>query len=127
MRKIILKDGTIKKVHDLKRTKLKRSVNPIKKVSKKQGKKNRELMKIKKTLDVMCYFPCCYEDATDLMHILPKSIYPEYSKKPENLIKGCRFHHDLFDNNIQFRKEQLNLYNQIKPFAPLEADRYFNF
>ena len=63
----------------------------MKQVSKKQAKKNTELARIKKDLSKRCYF--CGMSGNDLMHILPKSIFPEYYCEEWNLIIGCRFHH----------------------------------
>lgn len=97
----------------------------MKQVSTKQASKNRELAKIKSGLPKRCFY--CGGYGNELMHILPKSIFPEYYTKPENLTIGCNMHHDLFDNNISFRQKQTKLFNQIVAFDRRAAIRYFKF
>lgn len=127
MRKITLKDGTVKKVYDLKRTPLKRSEKPIKKVSEKQAKNNSELSKVKKTMPQKCFYSGCSCKDLQLMHILNKGSYPEFKMIKENFTLGCQEHHNLFDDDVQFRQTQMHLYYQIKPFAKRKADNYFQF
>lgn len=83
----------------------------LKKVSKKQVKKNAELQKIKSGMEKKCYF--CHGYGNELMHILNKSTFPQYYTKKWNLIIGCNFHHTLFDYNVEFRKKYNSLYRQV--------------
>ena len=64
----------------------------MKQISTKQAQKNYTLAKIKKGLIEKngCTCVICQRRGEDLMHLLPKSICPEYYLKPENLVIGCR-------------------------------------
>jgi|ERR1035437_3155194 5-methylcytosine-specific restriction endonuclease McrA len=95
----------------------------MKQVSNKQAAKNRTLAGIKKKLPKQC--TVCGRVADDLMHILPKSIWPEHYLNPENLVIGCREHHNEFDNSMNFRKLQTHLYKKVYAFDKLAANRYF--
>jgi len=99
----------------------------MKQVSTKQAAKNRTLAKIKSELieanGNVCAITGNYGD--DLMHILPKSIWPEYYLEPKNLVIGSRDAHNEFDNSINFRRLQKDLYEQVKEFDELAANRYF--
>jgi len=99
----------------------------MKKISKKQASRNAEIARIKKSLPDKCVIPYCYEYGCDLAHILPKGQYPEYYTKPENLVRMCRKHHNLFDNDIQFRQRQKHLFLQVADFDLRNAVRYFRF
>ncbi len=96
----------------------------MKKISKKQSKKNLEINKIKSTLLKKCFI-CGKETNTDAAHILPKSIFPEYYINPLNIIMLCRTCHNLFDNDVEFRKKQTKLYEQAIKIDQLAAMRYF--
>lgn len=96
----------------------------MKKVSKKQSKKNIEITKIKSSLQKKCFI-CGIESNTDAAHILPKSIFPEYYIHPLNIIMLCRECHNLFDNDLEFRKKQTKLYDQALKINLLAANRYF--
>jgi len=98
------------------------------KKSNKQKQKDSTLSKIKKGLIEKNGKVCCICQRTcepDLMHILPKSIYPEYYLREENLVLGCRFCHEDFDNFQNFRKLQIDLYEQVAAFDVRSAARYF--
>ena len=99
----------------------------MKQISKKQAQRNQMLAKIKKELfdknGGVCML-CKSQKGTDLMHILQKSLYPEYYTSPWNLIIGCRSCHDLFDNSSAFRRKT-GLYKQIKIHDEHGAWRYF--
>lgn len=99
----------------------------IRKVSKKQAKKNAELIKIKREMDRECYF--CGGYGGDLAHVLPRSLFPQYYTEKWNLIIACRTHHNLFDNDIEFRKKFNYLYLQVvKKVNPEDkgmVDKYF--
>jgi len=92
-------------------------------ISLKQQQKNKELQKIKASLPKLCKI-CGYQ-ANDLAHILPKSLYPEYYTNELNLIILCRNCHNLFDNNIGFRKKQIELYNIAYQIDIKAAIKYF--
>ena len=100
----------------------------MRQISKKQQSKNLTLSKIKKSLidESGCTCRICGNYGNDLMHLMPKSIFPEYYTEPRNLIIGCRSCHDLYDNNILFRRQRGDLFMQCLEFA-LECDvhRYF--
>lgn len=49
-----------------------------------------------------------------------------YYEDVRNHTRGCKEHHDLFDDNKEFRKTQTKLFNQVYEFAPMEATKYFN-
>lgn len=83
----------------------------IRKVSKSQARKNAELAKIKKKMKKVCFF--CGGRGYDLCHVLPRSLMPQYYTEEWNLIIACRTHHEMFDNNIKFRKMFNSLYNQV--------------
>lgn len=97
----------------------------MKKVSSKQAIRNRELAKIKKELPAKCAVPFCYEHGCDLAHLLPRSQYPEYCTKKENLVRICRTHHNLYDNDIEFRQKQKQFFSQIAEFDLRAAMKYF--
>lgn len=99
----------------------------MKQVSTKQAHRNRELSRIKKELykehGEMCMI-CNKERSTDLMHILPKSLWPEYYTEKWNLVLGCRNCHDLFDSSAAYRRKT-KLYAQVSQHEPKGAYRYF--
>lgn len=97
------------------------------KISKKQSRRNAEIARIKKSLPDKCVIPYCYCKGVDLCHILPKGQYPEYYTKPENLVRMCRKHHILFDNDIDFRQRQKHLFLQVSEFDLKNAMKYFRF
>lgn len=83
----------------------------IRKVSKSQARKNAKLAGIKKKMDKRCFF--CGMHGYDLCHILSRSLFPQYYTEEWNLIIACRIHHEMYDNNIKFRKMFNSLYNQV--------------
>jgi 5-methylcytosine-specific restriction endonuclease McrA len=98
------------------------------KKSTKQKKKDYTLALIKKELIDNHGNRCCIcqkSCSPDLMHVLPKSIYPEHYLNPSNLVLGCRTCHQSFDDNQAFRKLQFELYEQVAEFDILGANRYF--
>lgn len=99
----------------------------MRKVSKKQSAKNQELAKIKKALceryEDICMI-CRNEKGTDLMHILPKSLWPEYYTSVWNFIIGCRSCHDMFDSSAAYRRKT-GLYEHIKKYDSQAAWKYF--
>ncbi len=97
----------------------------IPKVSRKQGLKNRELAKIKNNLAPICVI--CGRPGNDLAHLLNKNVYPQHYLNPYNLAIMCREHHNLYDNDIEFRQKQKRLYEQICSFDRQSADKYFKF
>lgn len=97
----------------------------IPRVSKKQWLKNSELARIKKTLVPVCCI--CGQRGSDLMHLLPRSTYPEHYLNPLNLAIGCRCCHNKYDVDIEFRQKQTKLYEQICSFDRKSADKYFQY
>lgn len=95
----------------------------MRQVSHRQAQKNRELAKIKKELSPFCCI--CGRPGSDLMHLIPKSVYPEYYTEPLNLAIGCRECHKKYDNDLSFRRKQKHLYNRIKSFDENAANKYF--
>lgn len=97
----------------------------IRKVSKKQGRKNRELAEYKKTLSPICCI--CGAWGWQLMHLLPKSVYPQHYTEKKNLDIGCHECHELYDNDLDFRREQQHLYERICSFDERSANQYFQY
>lgn len=100
----------------------------MKKVSDKQSSKDREVSRIKRQLikehgEVCCICHCHLP--VYAMHLLPKSVWPEYYTEPRNIQLGCPWCHDKYDNDIFFRQKQTNLFNQIASFDEQAARRYF--
>lgn len=99
----------------------------LKQVSKKQAKRNRILSDIKKLLPKQCYF--CGMHGNDLMHLLPKSIFPEYYCEEWNLIIGCREHHDIYDGDRDYRSKKNELFliaiNNVKECDRGRVLKYF--
>lgn len=91
--------------------------------SKKQSAKNRELSKIKAKMENKCVI--CGNIGSDLAHLLPKSTYPEHYTEPKNLVIMCRDCHNLYDNDLNFRRKQVSLYNQICEFDLVGGAKYF--
>lgn len=103
------------------------SVMIMNKISNSQKEKNNELQKIKKALidryGKRCMI-CRINDATDLMHLLPKSIFPEHYTSPWNFVTGCRSCHDLYDSSAAFRRKT-GFYEHVKAHDSKGAYRYF--
>lgn len=97
-------------------------------ISESQKKKNAAIAKIKAKLIEESGNVCriCGKYGNDTMHLLPKSIYPEYYLEPRNLIIGCRECHNSFDDVIEFRRSQESLISQCREFSfEFEVTRYF--
>ena len=99
----------------------------INRMSEKQSAKNAQLAKIKKDLPSICVIRECNWAGVDLCHLLPKSLYPEYYLKKENLVRMCRRHHNLFDDVVLFRQYQTDLFKQVASFDEMAANKYFNY
>lgn len=95
----------------------------IRMVSKNQSKLNREMEKIRKELPDRCCI--CGREAVDPAHLLPRSMYPEYYTARWNVVPMCREHHRLYDNDIDFRMQQKELYNIVLKHDECAAHRYF--
>lgn len=91
----------------------------MKTISDKQRKKNQAIAKIKAKLIEETGNVCriCGGYGNDTMHLMPKSMFPEYYLEPRNLIIGCRSCHNSFDNVISFRRAQTSLISQCREFA----------
>ncbi len=96
----------------------------MKKVSKTQSNKNKEIDKIKKRLSPYCCI--CGKIATDPAHLLPRSTFPEYYTEKWNIVPMCREHHNRYDNEIEFRRSCKNLINIVRQHDELAANRYFD-
>lgn len=95
----------------------------MKRVSKLQSKRNRELDKIKRNLSPYCCI--CKRIAVDPAHLLPRSIYPEYYTAVWNVVPMCRYHHSLYDGDREFRKNCTELVNIVRQHDELAANRHF--
>lgn len=98
----------------------------MKSVSVKQSKINRTLNKIKKVLvgDGRLCRSCHSSLGTDLAHLLPRSLYPEYQTESWNLTLLCRECHTRFDSDKDFRRET-GLGRHIKQVDELAYNRYY--
>ena len=88
-----------------------------------QAKKNREVAKIKSSLEKKCVI--CGRYGIDAAHLLPKSTFPEHYTNPLNIVIMCRDCHNLYDNDISYRQQQTELYNRVLSFDKRGAYRYF--
>ncbi len=95
----------------------------MKNKSDKQRKKDAALARIKKELPKVCVV--CGRAGNDLAHILPRSLYPEYYCDPRNLMILCRDCHNLYDNDIEFRKKQTKILKRAREIDELATNRYF--
>lgn len=100
----------------------------MKSVSKKQSAKNAELAKIKKAKleksNNRCVICGRYEKNLDLIHLLPRSLYPEYVTKEWNLECACRSCHNDYDNSA-FCRRKSGLYENIAEHDEMAAKKYF--
>lgn len=87
---------------------------------------NRELTRIKKNLPSYCCICHRYTSAPQLMHLLPRSLYPEYITEEWNLRIGCPECHSKYDNDRSFRKQQKEIIETVRQHNELAANRYFN-
>ena len=100
---------------------------PIRKVSDKQRAVNVALRKIKRELPDFCCVcgkPCLDGDT---MHLLPRSLFPEYKIEVWNLRKGHRECHQRYDNDLAFRQRQMHIFNHLCQHDEQAARRYFRF
>lgn len=95
----------------------------MRKVSKKQTLKNREVAKIKSNLPSFCRI--CGRQGHDAAHLLPKSVFPEHYTNPLNIVVLCRTCHRRFDDDKSFRKMQVELFKQACSIDERGAIRYF--
>jgi len=99
---------------------------PIKKISKKQAKKNRDIAKIKAELNIVCACKGCNNPSFDPAHLLPRSTFPEYYSEVWNIVGMCRRCHTKYDDDKTFRQGQKHLYEIVKANAgEQKAYRYF--
>ena len=91
----------------------------MKQISDKQRKKNQIITKIKAELIEETGNVCriCGNYGNDTMHLMPKSMFPEYYLEPRNLVLGCRGCHNSYDDIITFRQQQTDLISQCREFA----------
>ena len=101
-------------------------MKPIRKVSRKQQKKNQEINKIKKNLDYVCAI--CGKYGDDAAHIIPKSTFPQYYTEKWNIVAMCRDCHHKYDNSKQEREKQARLYTRaIKNVSKEDKGRVMNY
>lgn len=98
----------------------------MRQTSNKQSAINRELERIKKGLPQYCCICHRYTCTPQLMHLLPRSLYPEYITKEWNLRIGCPRCHGMYDNDRGFRKQQKEIIETIRQHDELAANRYFD-
>jgi len=98
----------------------------MKQISKKQAVINRELAEIKKGLPQYCCICHRYTSEPQLMHLLPRSLFPEYILEPWNLRIGCQECHYKYDNDLSFRKQQKEIIETIQQHDKCAANRYFD-
>lgn len=102
---------------------MKKKFYRIPKTSAPQRRKNAEIAKIKRELPKICVI--CGNYGNDLAHLLNKGRYPEHYTEPLNLVILCRQCHNLYDNDVEFRKRQTKLFKQVFSFNQKAAIRYF--
>lgn len=95
----------------------------MRQVSKKQASINRELARIKSTLDKRCVI--CGSVGNDLSHIFPRSTYPEYQTDPRNLQILCRECHRKFDDDRSFRRQQTKIIEKAREIDECATNRHF--
>lgn len=99
----------------------------MKRISTRQAQRNAALAKIKKTKPPICLICGRFVGNEDLMHIFPKSIYPQYYTEPLNVWIAHRSCHNKFDDSKDFRSYQGHIVNIAKQFATKEElYQYFN-
>ena len=100
----------------------------MRKVSTKQAAKNREVARIKATKPDTCIFCNGYCKHGDAIHIMPKSVYPQYYTEPNNIWKGHRECHTLFDDGTkEYRATFTHIVELVRGFATKEEIyQYFN-
>lgn len=97
----------------------------MRQLSKKQSAINRELTRIKSNLPPVCCICHRHTNAPQLMHLLPRSLYPEHIIEPWNLRIGCPECHNHYDNDRSFRKQQKEIVETVRQHDELAANRYF--
>lgn len=98
---------------------------PVRKTSTRQQRINRELRKIKLSIPNVCCICGKHTDSGDLMHLLPRSLYPEYITEEWNLAIGCRTCHEQYDNDIHFRQKQHHIIARLASHDQRAVNRYF--
>ena len=99
-------------------------LNAMKRISKKQAQRNREIARIKQSLPPVCAI--CGKPAVDAAHLVPKSLYPEHYTNPLNIVGLCRECHNKFDGSLAFRQRQKHLIERGKSFDKCAANRHFD-
>ena len=91
--------------------------------STKQRAKDKAIGKIRETREKTCVL--CGRPASEMCHLLPKSLWMEHYTNPDNLVIMCRSCHTLHDDNIEFRSTQEKLFKQALKVDELGAKRYY--
>lgn len=104
-------------------------IKQIKKVSRKQAKKNQEINRIKKDLDYVCA-RCGKYGVGDAAHIIPKSMFPQYYTEKWNIVIMCRMCHNEYDESKEVRESQARLFtralNNVNKEDKGRVMKYFN-
>jgi 5-methylcytosine-specific restriction endonuclease McrA len=96
----------------------------MKKISSKRATQERILKKYRDE-ELPRFCEICGRPASVGMHILPRSLYPEYYTERWNIAAGCEECHAKFDNDLSFRQKQTELFNRVKQHDPKAAARHF--
>lgn len=73
----------------------------------------------------MCEVCGKYLEVGTAMHLLPRSLYPEYYTAEWNIIRGCLDCHKKYDDNITFRQQQTKLFEIVNKHDKQAANKYF--
>ncbi len=60
-----------------------------------------------------------------LPHLLPKSLFGEHYTDNRNIVIMCREHHNLYDNSLEFRQQQTELFKKACEINEKDARKYF--
>lgn len=96
----------------------------MKKISNKRAAQERILKKYRDE-ELPRFCEICGRPASDLAHLLPRSLYGEYYTEKWNCHALCRDCHNKFDADPEFRKQQTKLYNEVKQHDEKAARHHF--
>lgn len=96
---------------------------PIKKESERHKERKKEVAKIKSTLEKKCAICGLY--GNDAAHLLPKSLFEQHYTDKRNIVIMCRKHHNLYDNSLEYRQKQTELFKRACEINEKDAHKYF--
>lgn len=96
---------------------------PIKKESERHKERKKEVAKIKSTLEKKCVICGLY--GNDAAHLLPKSLFEQHYTDKRNIVIMCRKHHNLYDNSLEYRQKQTELFKRACEINEKDARKYF--